>query len=271
MILFDVPLISIAAPPTGTIYDVDQDTIALAALVSFNDASIDDVEFFINGQSAGFATSQVINDETHTGTYYLTADGPFAPGPASIRAVAYVGSNAYNSQAVRARFGVLNIPLSSSISTNYSPEGTRENSFKTRVFEVLGAAASEYPSLFVHVDAWRQMVVSGGGYIDDSTLSWVRLGEGIEAFNLQKEERWFETGVGVIRQQVNWLIVPDGYGLQAGDTILLNGDAWFVTQAPENMGVQKLTLDKEKNRFVMPAPDIPTYRVVYMKACIGNG
>lgn len=147
---------------------------------------------------------------------------------------------------------------------------TREDVFKMRVRQVLRAAAVQYPSMLVSVDFVRPVTFLGGVDFpgDKGTEKWESLSESVEGYNIQKEERWYESGVGVVREQINYLLIPIGYDVRANDEVILRGEPWLVVDAPQALGVQKLKLDKVKARFRRFVRFEPCYRALGVKANI---
>lgn len=147
--------------------------------------------------------------------------------------------------------------------------GSKEAAFRDRVLEILDALAVQWPSLSVHVDLWRIGVVNPTtDYSDKQVQVWVRLAEEVPAFFVTTAERWYQADVGVIRMQVNWIITPALYSLEADDVVILNGEAWMVVEAAEQAGISKLKIDHVKSRFIAPPRTDPTYRQMGMKARI---
>lgn len=146
---------------------------------------------------------------------------------------------------------------------------SREEFFRQRLQAVLGVLACQYPSLLVQVDLWRPKVVSDSDeYSDETTESWIRLGENVEAFILDQPERFFQADVGIINQTNRYLLLPEGYGLRPDDHIIVQGQAWLVVESTEQMGVAKVKLDKTKQRFKRPGRFDPTLRELGVKAAI---
>lgn len=147
---------------------------------------------------------------------------------------------------------------------------TREDQFKSRVRQVLGAMAAQYPSMLVQVQFVRPMFILGSTDFpgDKGTEKWAVIAEDVEGYNIEKEERWFEAGIGVIRQRVNHLLIPIGYDVHINDEVLINGESWLVVEAPQALGVQKLKIDKTKARFQKPGRFEAVYRIIGCKANI---
>lgn len=147
---------------------------------------------------------------------------------------------------------------------------SREDVFKVRVRQVLGAMAAQYPSLLCKAQFVRPLVLLDGNEFpgDKGTEKWASIAEDVEAYNIEKEERWYEASVGVIRSRINYLLIPIGYDVHVNDEVLLNGETWLVVEAPQALGVQKLKLDKTKSRFNKPGRFDPRYRIFGSKAAI---
>lgn len=147
---------------------------------------------------------------------------------------------------------------------------SKEEVFADRMQEILASMAEQWPSLSVMVDLWRPCVVSQSEdqFSDDATEVFVRLAEQIPAFFVETSERWFDKELGIIRQNTNHVIIPSGLGIRVDDHVMLNGVPWLITQAAEQAGVAKLTMDKLKSRFVAPARFATVYRQFQAKACI---
>lgn len=152
---------------------------------------------------------------------------------------------------------------------------SREAMFRLRLRSVLMAIGCQYPALFPTVDAWRYTVVSpfidacgNEGFPDQDKQVWVRLGEEIPAFVFDKEEKFYQADVGLIRMIVKWVLLPDGYDIRIDDHIVINGFAYIVVEVLSVMGVTKLKVDLAKSRFQAPARDVPTYRQFEFKAAI---
>ncbi len=151
------------------------------------------------------------------------------------------------------------------------PSGnSRELLFTRRVQTMLGALAVQYPTLFVTVDIWRLMVTNSGNgqYIDTETEMQIRLAEGVPAFNYVKEDKLYQAEVGLIRTRVNCLILPSGYDLEPDDHVIIHGRPYIIINARETMGVCCCTIDNPKNRFMVPARNAPTNRIIGMKCNI---
>lgn len=160
-----------------------------------------------------------------------------------------------------------------SSNANYDIAVTRDAIFRQRVQDVLLALQAQFPSLAIVIDAWRPYVVSEdtGAFGDEQDETWVRLGEGIDAFLLEKNERWFQAEVGVINQRVSYLLLPQLYGLRADDHVIVNGLAYLIIESVEQMGISKLKIDRTKQRFQpqnIPGRFAPTYRMLEIKASI---
>jgi len=147
---------------------------------------------------------------------------------------------------------------------------TKETAYSARVFEVLEAMALQFPSISVTMEIWRPASVNKGGdlYADQQVEVWVRLGEDVPAFYIEKLERWFDSVLGIVHQDAHRVILPEGYDLRGDDHIILHGDAWLITQSAEQAGVAQLMIDKAKSRFVRPPRTDPTYRQMTMRARI---
>jgi len=147
--------------------------------------------------------------------------------------------------------------------------GSKEAVFRDRVLEILDALALQWPSLSVHVDFWRLAVVSqADDFSDKQTEVWVRIAEGIPAFFVSTVERWYQKEEGVIRMNVDWLITPALYNLEPTDHVIINGEAWMVTEFVKQAGISKLKLDRVKSRFKAPPRTDPVYRQMTMRAKI---
>lgn len=147
-------------------------------------------------------------------------------------------------------------------------DGTRQEEFRARLLEVLAAMEDMMPEMSVTVELWRADVVDHSGYADEQTEVWVRLDENVPGFNFQTPDRWFEQGVGIVRVNYDWLILPDGLGVKTDDHVVFNGESYLISEATEMAGIFKCKIDKRKSRFVQPARALPTYRQMSMKACI---
>ena len=146
---------------------------------------------------------------------------------------------------------------------------TRETAFKDRLAEVLECAAGIFPSLFVTVDLWRPFSKrAGDDYPDERVEAWMRLAENVDAFNFEKQDKFYQANVGLIRQKVNQMLLTDIYDLQPDDHIILQGQSFVVIDTTSQAGVQKLTIDAPKSRFKVPSRSSPTYRGITMRARI---
>jgi len=146
--------------------------------------------------------------------------------------------------------------------------GSKEAVFRTRILEVLASMALQFPSLSVRIDLWRPAIVNRGEYADQQVEVWIRLDEEVPAFYVETMERWFEKEIGIIRENVNYVILPAGFDLEPDDHVILNGESWMVIQSAEQAGISKVKIDIRKSRFVAPARTEPTYRQMTMKARI---
>jgi len=152
---------------------------------------------------------------------------------------------------------------------------SREAVFRARLRSVLVVLGCQYPSLFPEIDAWRNEVVSPNvddcgnpGFPDDDVPVWIRLGENIPAFVFDKEEKFYQADVGLVRMIVKWVIMPEGFDIRTGDHLIISGFAYMVTDVISSMGVTRLKVDKPKSIFVTPPRTAPTYRQLHIKAAI---
>lgn len=152
--------------------------------------------------------------------------------------------------------------------------GAKEEAFGARVYEILGGLAEQYPSLSVTVDLWRPTIVSqmASEYSDDKAEVWVRLDEAVPAFFIETMERWYEVGVGLVRENYNYVILPGDYNLEPDDHIIMENTAWMVVASADQAGIAKLRVDKTKSRFKNPPRLISratqTYRQCTLRALI---
>ena len=138
----------------------------------------------------------------------------------------------------------------------------------TRVQEVLGAMAKQWPSMSVTADVWRSARLTTSGYADEADEIWVRLGEQTPGFYYPTTERWYQQDVGVVRTNFQWLIIPAGLDVRANDHVVFSGKSWLVIEAVEVAGIAKLKIDAVKSSFIAPARTLPTYRQMAMGALI---
>lgn len=149
------------------------------------------------------------------------------------------------------------------------PGCSRAEAFKERLAEVLECAAGEFPDLFVTLDAWRPMLLKQtDDYPDERTEVWVRLGESVDAFNIEKYDKLYQAEIGLIRQKVNQLILVDTYNLVPDDHVVINGKAFVIVDEAKKLGMQRATIDASKSRFKIPRRSAPTYRNLQVKAKI---
>jgi hypothetical protein len=146
---------------------------------------------------------------------------------------------------------------------------TKEAQITSRFSNLIRQLSRLYPSVAKTVDLWRPMEMSTGPFSGQSITVWTRLEEGINAVHIEKEERFYQAQEGIIWQRVNWLFLPDAYGIGPNDHIVLDGEGWLVIDNVTQQGWAKLTIDKPKSRFRNPAAGSPTYRMSQMKAKIG--
>lgn len=147
-------------------------------------------------------------------------------------------------------------------------EGTRQAAFRERLLEVLGAMEEQMPEMSVLVELWRPDVVNRVGYADEQEEVWVRLGENIPGFHFETSDRWYEAGVGIIRQNWDWLILPDDLGIKTDDHVIIEGTVYMIKESTEMGGVFKCKIDKQMSRFIRPARTLPVYRQFAVKANI---
>jgi len=147
-------------------------------------------------------------------------------------------------------------------------DGTRQADFRDRLLEVLGAMEEMMPEMSVTVDLWRPDVVDHSGYADEQKEVWVRLGENIPGFRIQTSDRWYEEGVGIIRKNWDWLLLPDDLGVKTDDHVIIEGEVFMISESAEMGGVFKGKIDSQKSRFVPPTRTTPVYRQLGMKARI---
>jgi hypothetical protein len=124
------------------------------------------------------------------------------------------------------------------------------------------------PGMSVTVELWRPDILNHDGYADEQVEVWVRLDENIPGFRFQTSDRWFELGVGIIRQNWDWLILPDDLGVKTDDHVIIKGEVFMIASSEEQGGVFRCKLDSQKIRFVRPPRSAPTYRQMGMKANI---
>lgn len=147
-------------------------------------------------------------------------------------------------------------------------EGTRHAAFRDRLLEVIEALEEMMPEMTVTVELWKPDVVDHSGYADEQTEVWVRLDENVPGFQFQTSDRWFDSALGIIRQNNDWLIVPDNFGTETDVHAIINGTVYLICEYTEMGGIAKCKLDADKSRFVRPARTDPTYRQLGMKALI---
>jgi len=58
------------------------------------------------------------------------------------------------------------------------------------------------------------------------------------------------------------------YNLEPTDHVIINGEAWMVTEFVKQAGISKLKLDRVKSRFKAPPRTDPVYRQMTMRAKI---
>lgn len=125
------------------------------------------------------------------------------------------------------------------------------------------------PAMMVNVDLYRLAVVNNpSGYPDKAQEVLVRLAEQIQGFNLEKEDKLYQENVGLIRTRIHWLIIPAGFGIEPDDQVVINNVPYMITDAKEEMGVCRCTLDQPKSRWTRPARGGTTYRQVGIGANI---
>jgi hypothetical protein len=146
--------------------------------------------------------------------------------------------------------------------------GTRQADFRARLLEVLDAMAEMMPGMVVSVEVWRPAIVDHSGYADEQVEVWVRVDENVPGFRFQTRDRWFELGVGIVRQNWDWLILPDGLSIKTDDHVIIQGDVFMVSESEEQGGVFRCKLNSQMTRFVRPPRSAPTYRQLGMKASI---
>lgn len=160
-----------------------------------------------------------------------------------------------------------------SSNNNYDIARTRDDIFRQQIQDKLKALHAQFPSLSLHIDAWRPYIttVDTDEYADEQTEVWVRLGERIPAFLQEVNERWFQPEMGVLNQRVSYLLLHQLYGFRPDDHVIVNGRAYLVVEAVEQMGVSKLKIDRIKQRFEpnnIPGRFAPINRLLYIGACI---
>lgn len=147
---------------------------------------------------------------------------------------------------------------------------TRSNTFVERMQEIMRSMRCDFPDMFIYVDFWRLEVVSPpiSGFSDDGIEVQVRLWEHILAFMYETTDRWYEKEEGIIRQDQNWLLIPDDLDIRANDHVIINGLPHFVLEEVTQNGISKLKIDLQKSRWVKPVRGDTTYRSLGVGAFI---
>lgn len=147
-------------------------------------------------------------------------------------------------------------------------DGTTQAAMRERLLEVLAAMKDIMPGMAVEVEIWRPDVLNHSGYADEQVEIWVRLDENVPGFRFQTSDRWFELGVGIIRQNWDWLILPDDLGIKTDDHVIIKGEVFMISASEEQGGVFRCKLNSQMPRFIRPPRSAPTYRQMGMKANI---
>lgn len=157
-------------------------------------------------------------------------------------------------------------------------EDSRQAAMHERFDQVLGALAEQMPDGVKAVELWRPSVVNRSGYADDQTEVWIRLGEDVPAFKGDKPEHFVRTPAGTAFSQTDGnyavkakgtlLFLTDEFGVIPEDHVVIDGEAYIVTEELTGVGFQKLTIEKRGSRFSRPARTEPVYRQMAMKARI---
>lgn len=146
--------------------------------------------------------------------------------------------------------------------------GTRQDALRKRLIQSLTAMEKLMPELAVIVEIWRPTVVNHSGYADEQIEVWVRIAEDVPGFRFQTRDRWFELGVGIIRKNWDWLILPDDLGVETDDHVIIEGEVFQISESEQQGGIFQCKLDSQKVRFIRPPRSAPTYRQMSMKANI---
>lgn len=146
---------------------------------------------------------------------------------------------------------------------------TKEAKIASKFENLIKQLKRLYPSVAKTVDAWRPVEMTTGQFGGQSVTVWVRLEDCINAVHIEKQDRWFDAQEGIIHQRINYLFLPDAYGLMPNDHIVLDGEGWLVVDNVTQQGWARLTIDKPKSRFKNPVAGAPTNRIMQMKARIG--